>query len=1093
MTTTEFTGITIRIGARKETADTYPVEATLDDGGHFDGGEFHLDMEALLPIMLEPEQYGLSLFYSLFAGPIRRAYDQALGRALADTEGRLRVRLWIDDDAPELHALPWERIYHPHRGRPVPLATSAQTPFSRYTALEIPDPEPLTASPIHLLFAIANPRDLPHDLTPIPVEDEIQNLHRALEGLCRRGQVQVTLLPGRSWGRLSPAQRKELRDGAFDVVEGVTDLQTILRLAPGCHVLHVLAHGLFRHDRETEQDTAYLYLEKDDGTWERVDDGKVTGGLANLDRGPRLIFLAACDSARREPGAPNPFVGLAPRLVQAGVPAVVAMQDPVPMKLARQLTGDFYRQLLEHGLVDRALNEARNLAFAPDRTEWAIPVLFMRLKSGRLFAADPVRQALQEIARWTHMEDCLPLPIEVSHLAGAQEPAKLERLGGVPTPTRDLVDATLSIFQQAPAEGQERRGRLIVLIGGQGTAKTTQLRRIAHRTAGDSLSVAAGRRVIPVWVDLKDYLQVRAGPRHPVETLILDNLTHFWPGLEAGTLADLPGGEEALTLRVLVDGSDDLSERQRREAWRELQRLVHEYPYHEYMLAVDPANYDARRLKDATDLLAIQPLSRRTIESFLQNLDDPVGPWLHSALKTTQLFDLAAIPWLLVKMLEQARAGAFPRARTEVLHNLFEDAMAEIPLRHGMRSRAGQALYALAWEMQSHLENSWPVEDVFRIMTPLRGTREYGLEELAGNLVECGLLAWVGQETLRFAYSAYRSYCCAMYINNLEPEARDRVLDDVTAQLGRLTRLHWWEETLVFLSGLLRNPNVLLRKLLYGATFGQEEQVFVAVRCLLEGSQQRIDAALKERVVDALAWRLDSANVRRSARRARAARALGQLQLPAAIPYLCRVANEPVRTAWDGGLEYEYSYVRMAAATALQRMMPSFAAEIRAGDPVLADILDLWTAGDVPALARQLHSRPRGLQPIAAFALGDLQTREAGRVLIDAFRDPDSQAVTRWAVADALTLHDPAWVARQAILPFLDEEIARQDGIYDTPAWRYRASQYERLAYLIGKIRAVEPAAHDFLRRCLFDFRSVNLKGGAIQSLGWMYDVDYRD
>ena len=60
---------------------------------------------------------------------------------------------------------------------------------------------------------------------------------------------------------------------------------------------------------------------------------------------PQLVFLAACDSAKRPENGANPFVGLAPKLVEKGVPAVVAMQDLVPMDLAHTLTGDFYRRL----------------------------------------------------------------------------------------------------------------------------------------------------------------------------------------------------------------------------------------------------------------------------------------------------------------------------------------------------------------------------------------------------------------------------------------------------------------------------------------------------------------------------------------------------------------------------------------------------------------------------------------------------------------------------------------------------------------------------------------------------------------------------
>jgi hypothetical protein len=79
-------------------------------------------------------------------------------------------------------------------------------------------------------------------------------------------------------------------------------------------------------------------------------------------------------------------VGLGPKLVQAGFPAVVAMQAQVPVETARQLSGEFYRRLMEHGVVDKAMSEARRLMFKPNRVDWGIPVLFMRLKTGALFA-----------------------------------------------------------------------------------------------------------------------------------------------------------------------------------------------------------------------------------------------------------------------------------------------------------------------------------------------------------------------------------------------------------------------------------------------------------------------------------------------------------------------------------------------------------------------------------------------------------------------------------------------------------------------------------------------------------------------------------
>ena len=60
------------------------------------------------------------------------------------------------------------------------------------------------------------------------------------------------------------------------------------------------------------------------------------------------------------------------------------MREQVEMGMARELTKDFYRSLLDHGEVDRALNAARNLLLGSPGGDWSIPVLYMRLRDGRL-------------------------------------------------------------------------------------------------------------------------------------------------------------------------------------------------------------------------------------------------------------------------------------------------------------------------------------------------------------------------------------------------------------------------------------------------------------------------------------------------------------------------------------------------------------------------------------------------------------------------------------------------------------------------------------------------------------------------------------
>lgn len=148
------------------------------------------------------------------------------------------------------------------------------------------------------------------------------------------------------------------------------------------HILHLVCHGAFN----AKQGQAALYLQDASGKAHRVLDEQLAGLLAHQGVQPRLVFLSACQSATRSQA--DAFLGLAPKLVSIGVPAVVAMQDAVTITSAREFSARFYKRLLEHGQVDLAMNEARSTLLTARRPDAAAPVLFMRLKSGRLWAEE---------------------------------------------------------------------------------------------------------------------------------------------------------------------------------------------------------------------------------------------------------------------------------------------------------------------------------------------------------------------------------------------------------------------------------------------------------------------------------------------------------------------------------------------------------------------------------------------------------------------------------------------------------------------------------------------------------------------------------
>jgi hypothetical protein len=392
----DYFDLQIRIQSSAPEAQIYSVEALLGNGSHFEGGMFYLDQDRLTQAESDTQEYGAILFDALFSGPILRAYDQATAYADAQTEKRLRIRLWIDHDAAELHELAWERLHHRVQGAAFPLAASSETPFSRYVGLTTPEPAPIAERPARMLFAISNPTNLPdYGLVSLDVEREITNLIEVLGDLRETRKLQVTLMPGQTG--LSEGLRSKLEREGYRIREGCTSTENLIHALSqdgGYHILHYVGHGKFGR----KQQQAGLFLEDENGHVEIAADESIAALLKSVGSPLRLVFLAACESARMEyirprmeyirrhvPEDRNPFVGLAPKLVQAGIPAVVAMQDLISVPAARRLTCDLYTYLLDCGVVDRAMNQARLLLFRSGGTEWATPVLFMRLKDGRLF------------------------------------------------------------------------------------------------------------------------------------------------------------------------------------------------------------------------------------------------------------------------------------------------------------------------------------------------------------------------------------------------------------------------------------------------------------------------------------------------------------------------------------------------------------------------------------------------------------------------------------------------------------------------------------------------------------------------------------
>jgi len=477
--------VLVRIRGLDPSTGAYGLEALADDGRPVTG-TLRLDQEALRTAEKDARRYGMALSDSLLAGDVGEAYLATLRRAESRERGRLRVRLRIDDEAAEIHAVAWERLHHLHRGRPIPVAVSQRTPFSRFTETDFGIDKLATRS-VRVLFAVSNPTELPR-LPPIDVDEEIRAMHGAVGDLRSRDRITVTILPGRSG--VGADLRQALGEDGYTVVDGPTSLKNLTRLFGDHDVVHVLSHGHFHRESPTGAGTASLYLERDDGRWEGVEDERLADRIAALDPFcPHLIFLSACESARQDPT--HPLVGLAPKLVGAGVPTVVGMQDRVPASLARELTVAFYRSLLEQGLVDVALNAARLYLYEGADVDWAIPVLFSRLPDGRLFVPGEVAGAA--VTRKVVLRQTEHGVRADRHRA--DRPVRSLPVRALPRDFPDLLGREDEVQAAATAL---QAGGTVEIVGGVGIGKTALLRHLVHRVAGPDGAVhgsARGRTV----------------------------------------------------------------------------------------------------------------------------------------------------------------------------------------------------------------------------------------------------------------------------------------------------------------------------------------------------------------------------------------------------------------------------------------------------------------------------------------------------------------------------------------------------------------------------------------------------------------------
>ena len=944
------------------------------------------------------------------------------------------------------------------------------------------EPAPLDAPYINLLIVVSSPSDLASKgLAEIDVAAELLRLAPALQDVLGSRRCRVTIMPG-SKGAALPADVLDLlKSPQCEVlINTPATLDAIGEHLRDKHVLHYLGHGQY------VQGAGALFLEAEDGTMAIAEEDELVARLGNSQL--QLVFLAACDSARRDnpPSADTgqagePEGGLAAALVSAGIPAVVAMQAHVTIDGAYRLTGEFYRRLfLEHGSVDLALNQARKLLYSANDAEWATPVLYTRLRSGQLMVANPLFSALQtastqdDYARF-RQDAYFPLPLHALVVNRGQQFTYVEAPDLQPTGAVILFDTAYQWLNDP-----SRDGTFLLLLGGPGTGKSIQLRYLAWQTIVHGLEWAGKDRFLPVFVDPQTLAAAGSTTAELLEQQILGQIKRLWHDLDAATLAAIP---EHVRLRVFINGGDSLPG-VADDLLKQVVELASSHPTHRFVLALQPitidwSQFDPKAKIGSPYVLVIRPLAQRTIRQYLE-MQKEYGEKLLTAIQDSYLFDVASFPYPLSKMIADAQHHfTFPVSRTTFLKMTIDEAIARLPPREGLRANAARTLRTLAWEMQSGRSMIWPINNAFDVLDRMRERRGYDLEELYTALVEAELLQPLGEDCMCFGYRWVQAYLCAEAI--LDAPDCDQMLEDLVEILNFEPRLRWWEETIVFVCGLLASSTRadapkclrhLLEPLVYGTNLLEGEAVFLAARCLVECRLHQHRQGLPDlvdHVVDALHWRTDSSNEPEWSQRLRATQLLTRLAIPEVTIQLAKVAYDKVRKNLADEADYEFSSIRFAAATVLRRLSPDArTAALEPINPQLPALFDAWNDKQAAAVIEfSKAGEDPGIQGIAALALGDLHGRlqhdEATANLVferlcDMFMRGDTPQSVRWPVADALSGLDLTLVTEHLIHPLFENFADHDDSELRRPS-KIRKT----LAYLIGQLRMNEDQARRFL------------------------------
>lgn len=783
-----YTELKLRIGSRN--ADSYPVFASSPRGEcsgclilpfpaeEIEAAFAFLDGRTGCPAEgweefpeSEAKRRGRELFDALFHGPVGELWNETLG-TVSGGASHLELSIELDprqEAVAPLLGIPWELLYHESRGgflslrRRTPIVRRVNGPWE-LAPLPLP-------SPLRILCIVGEPPEA----SGLKLAAELKGIEGAVHG--RRGVEVMVRHP-------------------VDLAE-LTDL-----LRDGEHrVLHFMGHGRFVDGKGT------ILLPGKRSLGELVLGDDLARTLA--DTSVRLVILNACETASASiHPEEEPFSGVATALLNASIPAVVAMQRPIKTSQATIFAVTLYRRLLRGEPLELAVTEARVAmrSQSPRLLDWAIPVLFSRAPGAVLFT--PVfhdSDARQALGRYLKGVADLHRYLEIPSPSWLDAPSVAAADLFVEPRCRRHAPGTSQGEAAAPFDEIAGRERYLAILGEAGSGKTTLLGRLAVDLASRAGRVLAEEPAfslpfqVPVPVQAADLAAERRQSPSDLGSCIgrclarLKGLKEADSRVLATLLPDLLDTGKAV---LLIDGLDEIGDPATRlDLLRELDRLAGEDVGSEQETPPGPrlvvtsrmASWPTSYRSDRITRVVLEPFGSDEIGHFLtawaRSQDGPVD--LESIIREIvrrESRSLVENPWhlsLLCWLIQQGRER-IPRCRAE-LYKLIVDALLDRAIPARIPLKKSEALKLLA-EIATRAQERWERVDAEQVEKLLEGWISYtagpSRVEVSRTLLDnSGFFIHLGGGFHRFRHKGFQEYLAAQA---LEPEIRgsiDRMLE----------------------------------------------------------------------------------------------------------------------------------------------------------------------------------------------------------------------------------------------------------------------------------------------------------------------------